>query len=304
MAHIRPLNSELAKVARVELNENENNIQENIIKLREWIVGQTYLKARTDDQFLLAFLRFCKYNLQNAKIRIEYYYTYKSTGMEVLKVRHIDEKLLGMVRDGIFATLPNPIGPGGPRIHYTRMGNIDTSKYSVYDVFRYHTFRSEIEINTDDNWVISGVVEIIDFGKIPFAFLRQYDSGLFKKMSAFLEYGVPTNLKGTHIVNASMEAQIVLTLVRTCMKQKELLHIHSSVQSLQKAIGAEYLPVELGGENGTLDDAVNNFEQLLLSYDNYFNEEISYGVDEKLRNDLVTETKSSGEGSFRKLDVD
>lgn len=84
-------------------------------------------------------------------------------------------------------------------------------------------FRSEIEANTDDNWIISGVLEIMDFSKIPYALLRQFEANLFKKMAAFLEYGVPTNLVGTHIVNASMDAQIILNLVRLVMKQKELV---------------------------------------------------------------------------------
>lgn len=123
----------------------------------------------------------------------------------------------------IFATLPKPVGPGGPRIHFTRMGQIDTSLYSVHDIFRYHTVRSEIEINTDDNWIISGVLEIIDFSKIPFSLLRQFEPNLFRKMSALLEHGLPTNLVGTHIVNASKEAQVILSLVRLAMKQKELV---------------------------------------------------------------------------------
>lgn len=123
----------------------------------------------------------------------------------------------------IFATLPLPIGPGGPRIHYTRMGNIDTHKHPVTDIFRFHAFRAEMEINTDDNWNIAGVVEIIDFTKIPYSLLLQFDAGLFRRMNAYLENGLPTNLVATHIVNASRETQFVLNLIRNVMKQKELV---------------------------------------------------------------------------------
>lgn len=85
------------------------------------------------------------------------------------------------------------------------MGHIETSKHSVTDIFRFHAFRSEIEINTDDNWNIAGVVEIIDFTKIPYSLVLQFDSGLFKRM------------------NASRETQFVLNLIRNVMKQKELV---------------------------------------------------------------------------------
>lgn len=283
MAQIRPLAPELAAVAATELNEVESRIAGDIVELRQWIEDQPYLTARTDDQFLVGFLRFCKYNMDDAKKRIDYYYTYKTTAGDLLKSRCLDDKVYGICRAGIFATLPKPAGPGGPRIHFTRMGQIDTSLYTAKDIFRYIMFRSEIEANTDDNWIISGVLEIIDFSKIPYALLRQFEPNLFKKMAAFLEYGVPTNLVGTHIVNASMDALIILNLVRLVMKQKELLHIHSTLESLQKAIGKEYLPVEYGGSNGSYDEAMANYEQQLNEYSDYFNEDEKYGVDEKLR---------------------
>lgn len=123
----------------------------------------------------------------------------------------------------IFYTLPKPAGPGGPRIHFMRMSNINPAIHTVHEMFRFHVMRGEIEINTDDNWNISGVVEIIDFSKIPFGFLKQYEPALFRQMASFLEYGIPTNLLGTHIVNASREAQLILGLVRNVMKQKNLV---------------------------------------------------------------------------------
>lgn len=104
-----------------------------------------------------------------------------------------------------------------------RMGNINPAIHTVQDIFRFHIMRCEIETNTDDNWNISGVIEIIDFSKIPFGFLKQFEPTLFRQMASVLEYGIPTNLLGTHIVNASKEAQIILGLIRNVMKQKELV---------------------------------------------------------------------------------
>lgn len=313
MANIRPLVPELAEVARVQLNENEATVSSTVEALRTWINEQPYLEARTDDQFLVAFLRFCHWDLEDAKKRITFYYTYKTNERELLKSRQVDDKLMELARSGIFCTLPNPIGPGGPRIHYTRMGHIDTSKYSVSDIFRFHAFRAEIEINTDDNWNIAGVVEIIDFTKIPYSLLLQFDSGMFRRMNAFLEHGIPTNLVATHIVNASRETQFVLGLVRNVMKQKELLHIHSNVESLQKTIGKEYLPEEMGGQNGVLNDGISRYENQLASFSPYFKEDERYGVDETLKeaseknrqtSSMLKAETNDGAGTFRKLNLD
>ncbi|XP_033154965.1 uncharacterized protein LOC117137569 [Drosophila mauritiana] len=312
MAKIRSLEPELAEVARSQLCEDPSSMVEKIEALRTWIIEQIYLEARTDDQFLVAFLRFCRWDVEEAKKRVLFYYTYKSKERELLKGRQVDDKLIELARSGIFATLPKPIGPGGPRIHYTRMGHIEPSKHSVSDIFRFHAFRAEIEINTDDNWNIAGVVEIIDFTKIPYSLLLQFDPGMFKRMNAFLEHGIPANLVATHIVNASRETQFVLGLVRNVMKQKELLHIHSTVASLRKAIGLEYLPVEMGGDNGSLSDAMTRYETQLLSFSPYFTEDERYGVDEKLREasekdrergaPLVTDVPN--DGTFRMINFD
>ncbi|XP_017027174.1 alpha-tocopherol transfer protein-like [Drosophila kikkawai] len=308
MANIRPLVPELAEVARTQLNEVDSEVVVKIEALRTWINEVDYLTARTDDQFLVAFLRFCRWDLEEAKKRLLFYYTYKTKERELLKSRLVDDKLLELTRSGIFATLPNPIGPGGPRIHFTRMGHIETSKYSVSDIFRFHAFRAEIEINTDDNWNIAGVVEILDFTKIPYSLLLQFDAGMFRRMNAFLEHGLPTNLVATHIVNASRETQFVLGLVRNVMKQKELLHIHPNLDSLKKAIGQEYLPAEMGGNNGTLPDAMSRYENQLNSFGDYFKEDEQYGVDEKLREAseaaAPVATSASTQGTFRKLNID
>ncbi|XP_030554728.1 alpha-tocopherol transfer protein-like [Drosophila novamexicana] len=311
MAKIRELVPELAEVARSELNEDEANRDALIVALRTWIDEQNYLVARTEDQFLVAFLRFCQWDLEEAKKRVLFFYNYKSKERSLLKCRSVDDKVLELARSGIFATLPNPIGPGGPRIHYTRMGHIETSKHSVSDIFRFHAFRSEIEINTDDNWNIAGVVEVIDFTKIPYSLLLQFDPSLFKRMNAFLEHGLPTSLVATHIVNASRETQFVLTIIRNVMKQKELLHIHPNLESLYKAIGKEYLPAELGGNNGSLNEAITRYELQLNSFTNYFKDEERFGVDEKLRAASEKEQRptlvagsANEDGAFRKLTFD
>lgn len=55
------------------------------------------------------------------------------------------------------------------------------------------------------------------------------------------------------------------------------------MESLQKAIGKEYLPVEYGGNNGTYEEAMTHFEQQLNDFSDYFDEDEKYGVDETLR---------------------
>lgn len=98
MSQIRPLNAELQEIACKNLNEIPSRIKDDLEILRSWLEKQPHLKARTDDQFLLAFLRFSKYSLESAKQRIDYFYTYKSSAKDLLKSRRLDDKILDIAQ--------------------------------------------------------------------------------------------------------------------------------------------------------------------------------------------------------------
>lgn len=100
MANIRQLAPELALVAREQLNEVDVDVVTKIQALRTWLNEEDYIQARTDDQFLVAFLRFCHWDLEEAKKRILFYYTYKTKERELLKSRFVDDKLFELARSG------------------------------------------------------------------------------------------------------------------------------------------------------------------------------------------------------------
>lgn len=78
MANIKILPKELQKVAEIELGEISNKVDANLQILKTWIEQQPHLNARLDDQFLIQYLRGCKYNLERAKIKLDLFYTLKS----------------------------------------------------------------------------------------------------------------------------------------------------------------------------------------------------------------------------------
>lgn len=61
------------------------------------------------------------------------------------------------------------------------------------------------------------------------------------------------------------------------------MHIHSNVESLQRAIGKEYLPTELGGNNGSLKEGITRYETQLSEFADYFVEDERYGVNAAIR---------------------
>lgn len=101
MPEIRELSASLAKVAADEVNEVTDRIQSDIDALRNWIKKSPHLKSRSDDQFLVAFLRGCKYSLEKAKHKLDLFYTVRTHAPELIRNRDpMNDHVLGMIRLG------------------------------------------------------------------------------------------------------------------------------------------------------------------------------------------------------------
>lgn len=101
MAKIRPLNPELQKKAIDELFEEPARIEKDLEVFKEWIKKSAHIKGRTDDQFLISFLRGCKYSIEKAKHKYDLYFTLKTHIPELCRNRDpMNEKVLGALRQG------------------------------------------------------------------------------------------------------------------------------------------------------------------------------------------------------------
>lgn len=88
---VRPLPPTLQKIAIEQLNEDPARVADDIQALKTWIEQQPHLRARTDDQFLLAFLRGCKFSLEKAKSKIDKYYMLRSKFPDLFALRDLDD---------------------------------------------------------------------------------------------------------------------------------------------------------------------------------------------------------------------
>ncbi|XP_017120159.1 alpha-tocopherol transfer protein-like [Drosophila elegans] len=308
MAKLRPLSAELRRIAESELNEVEERVPADLEALRDWLTKQPHLRARQDDQFLVGFLRGCKFSLEKTKSKLDHFYTIKTLMPELFASRVVDEKNLALCRTGTYVRLPNPWGEGGPRLQLTNYEKLDPKKFKLLDLFRYQTMLSEHAVREDDNSNISGYIEIIDMAKMSLSFLAQLDFTLIKKMGIFAEKAQPTRLKGVHLINCPKEGVALLNLAKSLMPSKlqQRFHVYKNLEQLYEVIPREYLPEEYGGSNGRIADIQAEAEKQLLSYKSYFAEDSQYGVDEHLRPGKRVSADSifGVEGSFRKLDID
>lgn len=80
----------------------------------------------------------------------------------------------------------------------------------------------------------------------------------------------------------------------------------SNLKSLYQHVPQIYLPLEYGGQNGSIPDIIQQGVAKFLEYENYFQEDAEYGSNEKLRVGKLHNYDDifGNEGSFRRLNVD
>jgi len=97
---LRTLDPKLAALAKSECNEEQAQRAEIIATIQTWITKSPHLKAPTDEQLILAFLRRCRFSQEETKRRFDNYYSLRSVFPEVLGSRQVDEALLTQLQRG------------------------------------------------------------------------------------------------------------------------------------------------------------------------------------------------------------
>ncbi|XP_075167516.1 clavesin-2-like [Haematobia irritans] len=284
MANIKPLPEELQKIAIEQLNELPSRIHQDLNDLKTWIGKQPHLRARMEDQFLIQFLRGCKYSLERAKEKIDLYFTLKTKYPDMFGLTDLnDPQFSKFFKLGCFNFLPQPLHGNGARI--------------VAIQFNYNT-----EVHTR-------VIYIFDMRKTNLGHLLQLTPNFCKKSVSYLEKSMPLRIQGVYFVYAPAYAQQFFKLLLPLFSEKLRKRVHimgSDLEQLTKHIPLTYLPRDMGGENGLCREITAEYYKILQANCEYFSQNSQYGTDESLRpgNPLELDGLFGVGGSFRQLTVD
>ncbi|CAG9809301.1 unnamed protein product [Chironomus riparius] len=288
MLDIRPLNSELQKIANENLHETLDKVEDEVPALKDWIRNSAHLRARTDEQFLIAFLRFCHYDLEKAKEQIDAFYTLRTNIPEIIKDRNpVNSRLRSLIRIGFGLPLPYTATEGGPRYILIRPQVWNPNKYSMQDVFKVSTMINDIQLRCDDNWVVAGQVGILDLTGITREHLMQLNPDLVNKMIMLSQDTYPIRQQAFHYINAPKGFEQVFSVFLSCINDdnKSKIHMHGSdLESFYKMVPRHLMPREYGGDLYTINDVIREWEERIFYFRQYFEEEEQqFGVDESKR---------------------
>ncbi|KAG5672153.1 hypothetical protein PVAND_002306 [Polypedilum vanderplanki] len=309
--NIRPINEDLQRVAREQLFEDPTQIPAMINQLREWIKKSPHLKSRTDDQFLLSFLRGCKYSMERAKQKLDMFYTLRHHSPEFMQDRDPEKlRVAEILKLGMMMPLPETWAPDAPRIILGSMQNYDPKDYNIEELMKVSMLIMDLMHEEDDQMLICGQVNIMDLKNATLAHFLVWTPQMMKKMTMIMQEGSPFRLKGIHYINIPPFFEKIFNVFKQFLndKIKSRINFHGSdLESLYKFIPRKLLPAEYGGEAGTIDEISSKWEKKIFANRQFLIDQATlYGVDEKKRIGRPKNPESlfGIEGSFRQLEFD
>uniref|UniRef100_A0A1I8P793 CRAL-TRIO domain-containing protein n=1 Tax=Stomoxys calcitrans TaxID=35570 RepID=A0A1I8P793_STOCA len=309
MAQIKALPADLQKIAIEELGEVPERIPQDLRDFKAWIEQQPHLRARMDDQFLIQFLRGCKYSLEKAKKKIDMFFAMKSKYPDNMGLTDVDDiQIRKLHNTGFYTVLPTPLHGSGPRLVLLRC-NYSPHDFSIVDVIRYCEAISEILIMEDPYACINGIVAVVDNSQATANHFMQITINIAKQFVNFHEKAFPMRVKKICFINISKPVRQFINLMLPHLPEKfrkRLIFCGMDIEELDKDIPRKYLPIEYGGENGSVKQWPIENEKIWEENREFFKENENFGTDEKLRigQPLNFDADLGISGSFRKLDVD
>ncbi|XP_077989662.1 clavesin-2-like [Glandiceps talaboti] len=259
-----------------ELNEIPENRENDIQAVRDMMITRPDIHfTRTDDAFILRFLRARKFDILEAFKMFGKYFEFRQVKYRALFANFTasDPDMYQALMDGFPVVLDNT-DHFGRKILILNTANWEVWRYQYVQIFRALLLSLEYLIQEEETQ-IHGFVIIVDWTAFSFKQASRLSLGLMKLTIEGLQDCFPARFSGIHFVNQPWYIEAAFTICRPFLKQaaKEKIFLHgNNLTTLHTHIHKEILPTELGG----LLPAVNigKFARELLRQ----NFEINFGV--------------------------
>ncbi|KAF6202283.1 hypothetical protein GE061_004681 [Apolygus lucorum] len=289
--------------------------------MRNWIEkNPKIINCRTDDSFLLRFLRFKKFSVPMAQEALERYILLRQTIQQAF--HNLDMKIPKMeylIDNGYLFAVPGR-DKLGRRWIVARPGVFDPYKFLNEDMCRVHGIVYETLMEDEENQV-RGFVHYADGAGVSFPYLTLFTPKEAVRIVKNGERTLPMRHKEVHAVNVPASLKYVLDWGMTLVsdKIKKRVKIYTSIEEAAKTVDVSMLPKEYGG-TVPMSEMIASFKeelkasrQQLLDNDlmevrlELFSEQAKEGAVSALKKGNTTCSPYKNDilsGSFRKLEVD
>lgn len=251
MTHLQAgLSPETLEKARLELNENPDTLHQDIQEVRDMVITRPDIGfLRTDDAFILRFLRARKFHHFEAFRLLAQYFEYRQQNLDMFKsFKATDPGIKQALKDGFPGGLAN-LDHYGRKILVLFAANWDQSRYTLVDILRAILLSLEAMIE-DPELQVNGFVLIIDWSNFTFKQASKLTPSMLRLAIEGLQDSFPARFGGIHFVNQPWYIHALYTVIRPFLKEKtrKRIFLHgNNLNSLHQLIHPEILPSEFGG---------------------------------------------------------
>lgn len=214
---------------------------------------------RTDQAFLLRFLRARKFRVGDAFLLLCRYFEYRQRHRELFRGLNVGGGGEGGgggttgIQAALLDGLPGVLAerdPCGRPVVVLLASNWDHSRYDVRVVYQAVLLTLE-RLVEDEAVQANGVVAILDWSNFPARLTTSLSPKLLRLMLDGLQDAFPLRLGAIHLVNQPWYVEAALGLARPFLKEKlrSRIHVHgNNLATLHAQVPPRLLPAELGGE--------------------------------------------------------
>ena len=254
----------LKKVAETELRENSKTRKRALRELRDWFKTQPHISGcRTDNNFLLRFLRMKKFEVGDTIKILDKYLRMRSQNPSWFANLDINEpKLNQLISDGYVFVLPQRDSKGR-KVVYSRAAAMDSNLFTATDVMRAHllTFEALLE---DEDVQVNGVTYVFDERDVNWSHISVWTPSEVSKAFSCCERALPLRHREIHFVHLPWTMSLVFQFAKSLLSQKlrERFRTHANFEKLAEHIPDSILPAEAGGGTGQQKDGVPMSEMI------------------------------------------
>ncbi|XP_014599850.1 PREDICTED: alpha-tocopherol transfer protein-like [Polistes canadensis] len=274
-----PIDEETKAIAVKELRETEENVKKGIETLRKYIEDDKTLYFKTDDDFLVIFLRVCKYYPESAYELLKRIADFKVKNASLINnLMPTDEKVAILEHN-----LVNVLKGRDDKRRRVLLINVgkswDPSKVSADQLFRI-LYLIHIAAMYEPETQVRGSVVLMDFDGLSMKQVMGLSPSFSMRLLNFIQDAIPLRLKEVHIVKQpflfNMVWQMFKPFIREKLKKRMFFH-GTKMSSLHTHISPSHLPKNYGGELPEIDYCSADWYPTILKFEDRIKEWNLYG---------------------------
>ncbi|GAB6027014.1 hypothetical protein CHUAL_013745 [Chamberlinius hualienensis] len=260
---------------------NEEELQ-CFYQLKLWLHTEIQLHTRTDEDFLLIFVRGSKANFEKAKKKLTAYYAIRKNYPKWWGNRSFeDNSTLSILQLNMsIALMDNSAFSTWPTIVITSFRNLPRQPLNVDDIFKLHTIIFDVIIRRQTAQ-LNGVIWFIDAKDTPYWFIAQLlNPILVRNIWNSFVIPLPVRLKGVYILNCPLIGYTIYAISKPFLseKLKQRIRIYrTGWNELFQLIPENLVPDNNGGSAGPIEKHNEAFINEALAFNDYIEDDKKYG---------------------------